>query len=626
MRLLILFLSAAVSLGARAALDASYPELDAKRIEAIEAMLPEQASGFGAPSTRREAWTNAEIVAALEGKKVVGHAEKMLTQEFPAWDDEAYLTFSKTGSRGEGEAMLGRRSGWLYPLVMAECIENKGRFLSKINFLLNEYAGEKSWTLPAHDRSLGNYKGTAYDVDLRSSWFASELAQALFLLGDKLDLDARTKILAAMEQRVFKPVRASLRTGKGNFWLKADHNWNSVCLNGVTCAALAAMPGRHERAVFVAAAEHYGRHYLAGYDTDGYCSEGTGYWNYGFGNFINLRERLLQVSGGKIDSFNDPKIRAIALFGFRIQMADSIAPPYADCHTGSRPDDWFVRYCNLTLGLGVRGYDPPLRVRLGNLNTACMDAFPNSTSVRKLAGPGENTVGPRSYFDKVGVLICRPMADSTNKLNASIKAGGNGNHSHNDVGSFIVQLGKELLVGEPGGPKHYSADTFSAKRYQSKILNSFGHPVPVIAGKLQVDATKIHPKVIQTNFTPAQDEIVIDMTCAYDEPSLKKLIRTFRYSREGAGSVIVEDMVVFDSPQSFEISLPTHAKWKQTGERVIEFSSGGEAIRAGIQTPDGFDVASEEIENSSPACTRIGLKLKKPVQSATIRMAFVPVQ
>lgn len=620
MKIFLLMMGVVAAAGVRAA-EKEFSELDPKRVAAIEAILPEVPSGFGVPSTMREAWSESNRVAMLG--RSIKDAEKLLSKELPAWDDEAYLDFSKTGQRPPGEAMLSRRSGWLYPLVVAECVENKGRFLSKINFVLKEYAKEKSWTLPAHDRGLGNFKGTAYDVDLRSSWFAAELAQALYLLGEKLDAEARAAILAAMEQKVFSPMRVSFRTGKGCYWLRAEHNWNAVCLNGVVCAALAAIPDKHERAIYVAAAEHYSDYFMRGFTEDGWCAEGAGYWNYGFGNFLNLRERVLQVTGGRINLFDTPKIRNVALYGLRVQMNDQQAPPYADCHSGSKPDQWLVRYCNLVLGLGVRGYEPPLSVRQGNLNTMCMDSFPNSAN-KPVAGVTDQVLGPRSFFNAAGVLVCRPGTNESCKLAASIKAGGNGNHSHNDVGSFVVQLGKEQLVGEPGGPKHYNADTFSSKRYTFKILNSFSHPVPVIAGKLQEVATKLHPKVLKTNYSDMQDEIAIDMTTAYAVPELTSYVRTFRFNREGQGSVIVEDSFQFKSPQTVEMSLPTHAKWKQSGDRVFEFGTGANVIKCGIQTPDGFDVASEEIADSSPVCTRIGLTLKKPVESATIRMAFVP--
>lgn len=324
-----------------------------------------------------------------------------------------------------------------------------------------------------------------------------------------------------------------------------------------------------------------------------------------------------------MDLFRDPKTRAVALYGLRIQMADRLAPPYADCHTGSRPDEWYVRYCNIVMGLGVRGYDPPLGIRGRGLVNDCMDAFPN-TAARPAAAAGENTLGLRTFFDQAGVLISRPGPNGPCRLTASIKAGGNGNHSHNDIGSFVIQLGREFMAGEPGGPKRYTAKTFSAQRYEIGVISAFGHPVPVLAGQEQLVAVKVHPKVLATKFTDAQDVMVIDMAPAYAVSGLTKFTRTFQFSRAGQGRVSIEDSIAFSSPQDIEMALPTAGAWQKSGDNAFHIEMGGEKIRVDVQTPDGFDVAAADIEESSPAATRIGMKLKRPVQSTTLRMTFMP--
>lgn len=55
-----------------------------------------------------------------------------------------------------------------------------------------------------------------------------------------------------------------------------------MCLAGVTGAALALLPDKEERAYFVAAPKSITCMGMKGYADDGYCSEGVGYYNYGF--------------------------------------------------------------------------------------------------------------------------------------------------------------------------------------------------------------------------------------------------------------------------------------------------------------------------------------------------------
>jgi hypothetical protein len=154
----------------------------------------------------------------------VHRAEPLLQREFPAWSDSLYLDFSRTGRRPPGEAMLRDRAAWLEPLVTAECVENRGRFLPLLGKVPKGRAAEPTWTLPAHDRGLENFQRRQYSVDLRSAALAVDLAQALYLLGGRLPADVPAKVMAALEQRVFGPVRASIGSGKDHWWL-GSHRW-----------------------------------------------------------------------------------------------------------------------------------------------------------------------------------------------------------------------------------------------------------------------------------------------------------------------------------------------------------------------------------------------------------------
>ena len=102
----------------------------------------------------------------------------------------------------------------------------------------------------------------------------------------------------------------------------------------------------------------------------------------------------------------------------------------------------------------------------------------------------------------------------------------------------FVALGSSLPILDPGA-EVYTARTFSAKRYDSNVLNSFGHPVPRVAGKLQSPGRQAAAKILKTEFTDAKDTLVMDIRSCYDVPELTKLVRTFVFSREGRGSLTV---------------------------------------------------------------------------------------
>jgi len=158
-------------------------------------------------------------------------------------------------------------------------------------------------------------------------------------LGDKLSIATRQLVADNLDRRIFTPFRDMVEgRRKAIFWLGATHNWNAVCLGGVTGAALATIEPAADRAFFVAAAQKYIRNFLAGFSADGYCSEGLGYWNYGFGYFVMLAETVRQATSGQVDFLADPAARAPAFFALREEIRDGVYPSVSDCDPATKPD------------------------------------------------------------------------------------------------------------------------------------------------------------------------------------------------------------------------------------------------------------------------------------------------
>jgi hypothetical protein len=603
------------------------------RIKTLAAMLPVAPRGFGPPckGVGRAAWDALGAHPAFAN--VIANGEKKMAEPFPAWNDDAFLEFSKIGQRPKGEAMIGARHGYINPLVWAECLENKGRFVPRIEMALKELAGEKTWTLPAHDPKLTSFKGTGYIVDLGASLFAAEIAQAIYLLEGVIDPSVRQTVMATLEKFVFAPIRTTLQTGKGHWWLTTTNNWNAVCLNGVTNAALAVLPTREERALFVGVAERYAQNSINGFTDDGYCSEGMGYYNYGFGNFYILREGLWQATSGKLDLFATPKMRKIATYGPRLEIMNSAWPAIADCRFETKVEQPILGYCSRVLGLGLTAYERDY-TGPGPLYRGCLWSFPNSTSPgqsKPKGGAAEPPVGGRSYFNEAGILILRPEPGSSVRLGAALKGGNNDeHHNHNDIGSFTLVVGKEQLIGDPGGPNFYTSKTFGPERYTAyKRLASYGHPVPLVAGKQQRPGKEAAAKILKEETVGGVETFAMDITSAYPPGTLSKLIRTFKFDRTGAGTLTIEDEFAFagDTPQLFETALTTHADWKSTGANAFTFSKNGASLVATVEIPGeagGFTSASEEIADDGLPFIRVGLRLNKPLANGKVVMTFKP--
>ena len=317
--------------------------LDAARIREIALMLPAQPAGFAWPISNRAAWEKLAVNPAFHN--FVSDAAKQLAKPLPDQPDSLFLEFSKTGNRTHWQNVAAQRRGRIARFTGAEAIENKGRFLPALEKTIVAVCAEKTWVMPAHDGSLRNFHGEVITPDLGATGLAAELAEADFVLGDKLSPATRQLIRDNVRRRVLEPFRAMIEgRQKEEFWIRAPMNWNAVCVGNSVFAALALEPSRDDRAFFAAAGEHCIRFFLSGFTPDGYCAEGVGYWNYGFGHFILLTEALRQATGGKIDLLNDDKAIAPALFCRRSEILPGMFPTISDCAPGSKPGAQLVAY------------------------------------------------------------------------------------------------------------------------------------------------------------------------------------------------------------------------------------------------------------------------------------------
>ena len=605
--------------------------VDSQRVKEITGMLDDKPFAFGPKINDRAAWEQIARSAGLG--EVVAKAEKAATEPIPETTDELYLQYSRNGNRDNYQNAYFGRTTRLATLVLAECVENKGRFVQPIEKLIEALCSQKTWVLPAHDANLDNFNGKNITIDLFSSAIAYELAQIAWTMGERLSPATRQLIDENVHRRVLDPIH---KTYGGNrtaeWWFTADMNWNSVCLDGVTGAAMATLESREDRALFAAAAEKYSQNFLKGFGTDGYCSEGLGYWNYGFGNYVQLAELLSQATKGRLDLFDRPMVRQVALFPRRIEIMNDVYPAYADCTVDARPDPALTSFLNDRLGLAVA--DWRLKEPLGprpSFRFTMMYASQTPSSAGVMTP--HHLVAPtlRDWFDQAHILTARPAPGSACRMGISLKGGNNNeNHNHNDVGSYVVVVGKTALLLDPG-PEVYTSRTFGKNRYDSKVLNSFGHAVPMVAGQLQRTGAAAHAVLASSEFTDATDTVIFDIKSCYDVKSLQKLQRTFVYSRANEGAFSASDEVSFDSPQQFGTALITLSKWKQlspTSLLVWSEPNSKDALRVDIDAHgEPFEIVAEEIHEQVRTPTlpvRIGIDLKRPVTTATVEVRVLP--
>lgn len=603
-----------------------------RRVEEIAAMLDEKPTGLGHTIEDRDWWLKK--FESRSGKGTLKSATAMLLQPTPDLPDKFYLEFTTTGGRDSYEKPYQERAHRLGIMTRAECLENKGRFLPAIEAELAAILAEKTWCMPAHDPKLTNFNGTAIEVDLGVAMRAWSLATVDYALGNKLAEASRKQLRSELNRRVFQPYLKSIKTNnyRGMGWIRGKNNWNAVCHAGVVGSALAVVESRQERAYIVAAAEDNLRHFLDGYGPDGYCSEGINYWNYGFGHFTLLTEALLRATDGKLDFYESPRVALAAEFAARTEMQPGTFPAFTDSSPGDVPAGWLLYIINLRYQLPQSVKTTPTDAGQHPLGDMYYGAAILETmdDIRRLSG--NTSVAPnshrlRDFFPNGGDLMVRPKTDAPNLIAAALKAGHNDEeHNHNDVGSYVVSVNSNTLILDPG-PEKYTSRTFSAKRYDSTILNSFGHSVPIVAGQLQAAGKSARGDIITTDFTDDRDVYAMEMKSAYPTvPGLQSMVRTFTYDRTGSTSLTVEDRVDMTTAGSFGTAIITKDLWKAAGEGTIIIYSSKSAIKVTFSSPQGkIDIKADTIvEGIKP--TRIGLNLVDPVTQGIISVRIEPTE
>ena len=609
------------------------------KVKAMAELLSSEPFHLGVPSRNREAWDRWQdhSLGQYWAAEALSHAEKEPVRVTDDLMVESHQKDDRAIHDLAGKAMRDR----LTAMTMTECIEPTGKYISFIEEDLIAFCGLKTWVNPAHDDEGKNFRGETIEVDLGSGQWAMLFAAIDYLLGDRLNQKVHDLIRAEIDRRILGPFRTRIETGQDIYWwVTCEHNWNTVCLNCILDCALYLKDDIMERAWYLALIDDLIEYSNRGFEESGFYTEGMSYWTYGFGNYVAISELVRSATNGQINWLKEPLQHKMALYGIRMEVQQGLFPTFADSRLEFEPVEWLTHWLNNCQD------DDPARIRATKdklelfakpdqfmLNTALLNMF--HTVDGQKAYKMDYGFPAREWFDDVQFLICRPRKDATVKLAATFKGGHNGvNHNHNDLGTFTVAIDNKYLIVDPG-LEIYTSRTFSPKRYESNLLNSFGHPVPVIAGELQVPGkdehrsggygSHAHATVVETAFSEECDRVILDLTKAYEVDSLTSLTREFAYERSAKGHVEIKDDVAFSQPESFETAIITYAEWKLNEDGSLTISDGDAAVKVIVTSEAGELEFAHCIIKETATPTRLSWRLKDPVQQARVKINVSPL-
>ncbi|MFA6676511.1 MAG: heparinase II/III family protein [Bacteroidales bacterium] len=567
-----------------------------------------------------------EFASSKVGEKYYKEALELKDKEpeIPI-SDEIYRRANKEGNRQIYKPRYYRTMDRLEHFILAECIENKGQFIPQIETYCTAIMKMKSWMHPNHDDAQNSVlEGKRVAIDLGARKFGSVLSLANVLLENKLPENLKNQILQETTRRITDSYMKSTRgeDNIGNKWIRSTSNWNAVCTSGSLFTILTMTKNREVRTEAIGCALNSMEFYLSGFGKDGYCSEGAGYWGYGFGHYLYLAQMLKDYTQGSIDLFTfncSEKLKNVGNFLFNFQVHPGMYPPFSDgvTHISDKSDNFAA-----LLSAKYYGYSKPKQF----ISDEAVERIMAWPLVEEYVGSEENKTLPNyTYFDDFGIIISR--GKESMPFSIAIKGGHNAeNHNHSDVGSYVIYLSEDLVAGDIGAPS-YTAGAFSPK---NPARSSWGHPVPLIDGKLQSNGKHFSAKVVRTSFKRNKDIAVLDIKGAYDVDGLTELIRTMENNKKGKGEISITDEFKSDKALSFGTAIMVNVDYKIQGNTVL-LTSDHHIVKVVVTSNNnkvilkGESVPVKHLRSGRPS-SRIGVNFEKPLKSGAITVTYIPIK
>lgn len=541
------------------------------------------------PITDKETWENADG----EWKKAsIQLGEQYLGFQYPALSATDFMDFTRTGNRVRYEDKFFSKRHALNALVLAECAENKGRFMDDIINGIFSICEESAWQLPPHNSYIRDTPqlplpdATAPVLDLFACETGAVLACAYYLLIDRLDKISPfigKRILHELRQRIFTPYLNC------HFWWMGNgkepmNNWTIWCTQNVLLSVFLLNTDDSMRLSVLRKACKSADFFLDEYDTDGCCDEGAQYYRHAGLCLFNTLEILNAVTNNAFaDIYRNEKIRNIASYILNVHIDDKYYVNFADCspiagRCGVREFLFALRTGNQNMAAFAANDfchgmpDTLLLPTENNLYYRLQNAF-TIREIRDYARSAPDTVKhPDIYYPGVGIFIARDDA-----LCLAVKAGDNADsHNHNDTGSFtIYKNGAPLFIDV--GVESYTKKTFSPERYEIWTMQSAYHNLPTINGYMQKDGEDYHASDVSFRMSDTVCEIEMDIAAVYPKEAGISSYRRNASLIKGK-EIIIKDSFASQNGSSVLLSLMTYEKpvlQEENGELLFTIGTLG---------------------------------------------------
>ena len=584
------------------------------------------------------AWKQAVPDSILA--KLVQKGEAALTYKFEPITATVSLNFVRNGNRSEhGAISFGKRQA-LKRLIIAESIEDKGRFTEAILNGVWSICEESFWGVPAHLWSAGLPDIDNPLVELFSAETATLMALTDYLVGDKLDKvnkEFRKRIYSETNRRVLQPM---LTQTDGYGWMsktKPVNNWNPWIHSNLITTTLLLEKDPQKRALYIYNYMKGVDLYLNGLGEEGGCDEGPSYWFAAGASVFDCLEALKDATKGKVNVYDNPLIKKMASYIYKTHIGRDYFVNFSDADPKLFPDGLMM----YRFGKAVN--DPYLSEmgqwayrtfnNLAYANPHSDDDFHRQRYLQNLLTVAKLDKVSKPYVPIQDVWINDVQeltARSSNGFYLATHGGHNAeSHNHNDVGDFIVYANDEPVIID-AGRGNYTAKTFSPQRYELWFTQSQHHNLPIINGYGQSAGRSYAAKNVNKTISTKAAALSLNIADAYDTAAgIGYWNRTVAMNRVKNAVEIKDDYLlrkVFNSYQqvfmtvcNVDISVPGTIQLTTPKQFIYTIKYDASLWTPTVETPstEGPEYSSLKTKWDGHAVQRIILTHQKPTQKGS---------
>ena len=523
-------------------------------------------------------------------KRVTERADSLLSEPFPQILLSDYREFSRNGNRQRFEEKYFGRRRMVTGLVLAECIENTGRYLDKLLDGIWLILEESTWCLPAHNSYIRDTPQLEIPdeerpvIDLFAAETAAILGVAEQLLGpalQKISPDIEAYLSREIRRRILLPYLSY------HFWWMGDGeqpmlNWTPW----ITQNVLLAVFSRSRLFLTQEEAEKVLRqacvsldYFLDEYGEDGCCDEGAQYYGHAGLCLYGCMDVLGRITGDRLlDLFHNPLIGNIAAYIVKVYAGGGYYFNFADCspHPGHRSArDFLFGKCTGNEAMAsfaaadYQSADWEDRLLDGeeNLFYHLLQVMHHQ---EMLDYPVSPLIPEDSFFSSTQILIAR---DSCFSLAA--RGGTNGDsHNHNDVGSLILYKDQKPFLIDLG-VETYTRKTFSDRRYEIWTMQSAYHNLPTFydgeKAIMQKAGEQYAAADVQHSISEEAASLSMELAPLYEDRRVRSYRRTVTLRKEK--SLEITDTYEGDLPCTLSLILyekPTVLEEKEGCRILVE--------------------------------------------------------